>query len=108
VDIIAEANAMGAPNIELLQRASLPVRAFTTTNATKANAIEALTLAFERGDLAILNDPAQLAELEAYEQERLPSGLVRYSAPEGMHDDTVIALALAWQGAVAGATWGNA
>jgi len=32
--------------------------------------------------------------------ERLPSGMVRYSAPAGLHDDTVMALALAWQGVV--------
>jgi hypothetical protein len=31
--------------------------------------------------------------------ERLPSGLIRYSAPEGMHDDIVISLALALYGA---------
>ena len=30
--------------------------------------------------------------------QRLPSGMMRYSAPDGMHDDTVMALALAWQG----------
>ena len=30
--------------------------------------------------------------------ERLPSGMLRYSAPEGMHDDTVMSLALAWHG----------
>jgi len=41
----------------------------------------------------------QLGELEAYEMQRLPSGMFRYSAPEGMHDDCVMALALAWQAA---------
>jgi hypothetical protein len=35
----------------------------------------------------------------AYESERLPSGIMRYGAPEGQHDDTVIAVALAWYGA---------
>jgi hypothetical protein len=34
--------------------------------------------------------------LQAYEMERLPSGMLRYSAPHGMHDDTVMALAIAW------------
>jgi hypothetical protein len=32
----------------------------------------------------------------AYQSEKLPSGLVRYGAPEGMHDDTVMALAIGW------------
>jgi hypothetical protein len=74
------------------------VQAFTTTNASKTQAIEALALAFERSELAILADPVLVGELQAYERERLPSGMMRYSAPEGLHDDTVMALALAWQG----------
>jgi hypothetical protein len=94
--ILAELNSMGGPLVEQLQREGLPVRGFTTTNATKAEIIEGLSLAFERHEIRILNDAVQIAELQAYESERLPSGLVRYSAPEGMHDDSVIALALAW------------
>lgn len=97
--IIAERNAMGEPIIEQLQRENLPVRGFTTTNASKAEAIEALALAFERGDIRIPPDDVLIGELEAYTMERLPSGMLRYSAPEGMHDDTVMALALAWSGA---------
>jgi hypothetical protein len=96
--IIAESNSMGEPIIEQLQRDGLPVTGFQTTNATKAAAIEALALAFERGDITIINDPTTVAELQAYELDRTPSGMVRYGAPEGMHDDTVMALALAWQG----------
>ena len=47
--------------------------------------------------------PARLVgELQAYQAERLPGGMLRYGAPNGMHDDTVIALALAWQGVMAG------
>jgi len=99
VTIIAEANSIGDPIIEQLRRMRLPVKGFTTTNATKTNIIEALQVAFERGDIKILSDPVQIAELQAYEMERLPSGLVRYNAPDGMHDDTVMALALAWYGA---------
>jgi len=37
-----------------------------------------------------------MAELQAYQQERLPGGQVRYGAPEGLHDDAVMALALGW------------
>lgn len=96
--IIAESNSMGEPLIEMLQRDGLPVTAFQTTNATKSAAIDALALAFEQATIRILPDPILIGELQAYEMERLPSGLLRYSAPDGMHDDTVMALALAWQG----------
>ena len=104
--IIAERNSMGEPLIEQMQREGLPVQAFTTTNASKQQAIDALALAFERSDITILPDPVLIGELQAFEAHRLPSGLLRYEAPEGMHDDTVIALALAWQGHDSGFTWG--
>jgi hypothetical protein len=96
--IIAEANSMGQPNIEALQNMGCYVTAFTTTNATKANIIQGLELAFERAEIALLNDEYQITELMAYQSEKLPSGLVRYGSPEGLHDDTVMALALAWSG----------
>ena len=69
---------------------------YKLTNTTKANLVDALSLAFERGTLRILPDPTLIAELQAYEAERLPSGMLRYGAPSGMHDDTVMALMLAW------------
>ena len=100
--IIAERNSMGEPLIEQLQRDDLPVQPFTTTNASKTQAIEALALALEREDLSILANPVLVGELQAYEAQRLPSGMLRYNAPSGMHDDTVIALALAWHGVDAG------
>jgi hypothetical protein len=68
------------------------------TNVSKANMVESLALAFEQTELEIINDPVLVGELLAYEMERLPGGLIRYGAPAGMHDDTVMALALAWAG----------
>jgi hypothetical protein len=94
--VLAESNSIGQPNIEALQAAHVPVTGFITTNATKAEIVQALELAFEQRAISILNDATQLNELMAFQSERLPSGLIRYGAPEGIHDDTVIALALAW------------
>lgn len=96
--IYAEQNSMGEPLIEMLQREHLPVEPFTTTNASKKEIVEALALAFERREIKVLPDDNLLMELKAFEVERLPSGLIRYAAPEGVHDDCVMALALAWQG----------
>jgi hypothetical protein len=103
--VLAESNSMGQPNIEALQMMEVPVTGFTTTNATKAQIIQALELAFEQRAIKILDNDMQTAELMAYESEKLPSGLVRYSAPEGMHDDTVMALALAWWVTGGSNTW---
>lgn len=97
--IVAEQNSMGGPLVEQLLNEGLPVLGFVTTNASKAQIIDALALAFERGDIRIIDDATLIAELQAYESERLPGGLLRYGAPEGMHDDCVISLALAWSAA---------
>ncbi|MEO8592274.1 MAG: hypothetical protein ABI759_03040 [Candidatus Solibacter sp.] len=96
VQIIAELNSIGQPVIEQLIRDGLRVQPFTTTNSSKAQAIEGLALALERGVIRILNEPVLVSELVAYQAERLPSGLTRYAAPTGQHDDTVMALAMAW------------
>jgi hypothetical protein len=93
--VVAERNGMGEPLVELLQRERVPVRPFLTTNQSKADLIDALALAFETGAITIVDDPILIAELEAYEAARLPSGLLRYGAPAGLHDDCVTALALA-------------
>lgn len=95
--IEAEANSIGDPVIEQLHRRGLPVRAWTATNATKAELIEGLALAFEQAALTIIPEPVLVGELQAFEIERLPSGMTRYRAPAGMHDDCVISLGLAWQ-----------
>lgn len=100
--IMAEQNSMGGPLVEQLAREGLPVRGFLTTNASKAQIIDALALAFERDEVHILNDPLLIGELQAYEAEALPGGLVRYGAPAGLHDDCVISLALAYHAVAAG------
>jgi hypothetical protein len=98
-DVIwAEENSIGGPNIEALQAEGLPVRPFMTTAQSKTPLIESLALAFEKEELHIIDDPVVVSELQAYTMRRLPSGRFAYSAPSGMHDDTVIALALAWHG----------
>lgn len=96
--ILAEANAMGEPNIEALRAAGLPIAGFVTTAASKPPLIESLALAIEDGEIALLDDPVLIGELEAYTYttDRI-TGRTRYAAPEGRHDDTVIALALAWR-----------
>jgi hypothetical protein len=93
--ILAERNSIGDPNIEALQRENLPVQGFTTTNSTKSQVIEELSLAIETRSIAYPRIEELVTELQAFEMDRLPSGLARYSAPEGMHDDCVISLALA-------------
>lgn len=96
--IWAESNSFGEPNIEALIEEGLPMRRFATTAKSKAPLIESLALAIERGQISLLDDPVLLGELASYSLERIPGGGFRYGAPAGLHDDTVIATALAWHG----------
>ena len=97
--VIAEHNSIGGPNIEALQNDNLPIVPFETTGLSKPPLIESLALAFERGEIAIFDDGVLTGELSAYERKVSPqTGRSQFSAPEGLHDDTVIALALAWYG----------
>lgn len=96
--IIAETNSMGGPVVEQLQLDGLPVRGFVTTNQSKSAIVLSLALGFERGVVKIPHDPILVGELQAFEGTRLAGGLMRYAAPEGMNDDTVMALAIAWAG----------
>ena len=94
--IIAESNAMGEPIIEQLQYDGLPVTPFATTAQSKPQIIESLALALEREECKWIDNAVATAELEAYERTVSAStGRPRYGAPEGVHDDTVMARALA-------------
>jgi hypothetical protein len=98
---LAEENSIGSPNIEALQKEKINIYPFTTTASSKPPLIQSLALAFERGEGKWLPDPVGKAELVAYESKiSQVTGRPSYSAPEGMHDDTVIARALAWWAAV--------
>ena len=90
-------NAMGEPIFERIARAGHKVAAFRTTLVSKSPLIEAFALALETGNLTLLPDEAGRAELEAYERRVTETGISKYAAPEGMHDDTVIARALMYR-----------
>lgn len=94
--VLAESNSIGQPIIEQLTRDGVPIQPFLTTNLSKSLAVEGLSLAFERADIQIPLHPQLMAELQSFAAKRLPSGLIRYEAPKGQHDDCVMALAIAW------------
>lgn len=95
---VVEENSMGGPLVERLQLEGFPVIPFYTSRSSKEIIIRSLESGFDHNEITILPDEIQVDELLAYEQLRTLSGW-KFGAPEGMHDDTVIALALAWHGA---------
>jgi phage terminase large subunit-like protein len=103
--MVVEANGIGRPVIDHLIQRGIQITPFTTTNATKQGIIQALQSALEHGNIRILNNPVLVGELLSFESNRSPSGSYAYSAPDGMHDDTVMSLAIAYYGATGGGLW---
>jgi hypothetical protein len=97
VVVLAEENSIGKPIIQQLQREGMNVLGFMTTPSSKPPLIESLVLAFDRGEIISLNDEYMKNELKAYEKVvSKTTGRSSYSAPSGLHDDVVIAMALSW------------
>jgi hypothetical protein len=105
---IVDSTGVGDPVLEALQKRA-PVRpgphapkpryeGFKFTAASKQQIMEGLAVAIQQGEITYPDGPI-VAELEAFEFEFNRTGGVRYSAPSGMHDDCVSALALALHGA---------
>jgi hypothetical protein len=96
--IVAESNSIGTPQLEELNREGIPVIGFHTSATSKQAIIDSLVLAFEQGAIRIPRNPVLIGELSQFQATRLPSGGIKYAAPNGQHDDTVISLALSYYG----------
>lgn len=95
-----DSTGIGDPILNALEVAGLrPVPYKISSNAAKQQLIEKLRINIEHGRISYPNLLIMVDELETYEYNISDGGLVKYSAPEGKHDDCVIALALANMGA---------
>lgn len=96
--MLAEATMrrMQASDSRQYHSAHMNITEFVATNASKEEAIQALVLAFERGEITIPDDTTLLEELENFGMERLPSGRFRYAAQGDGHDDHVTMLGEGW------------
>jgi hypothetical protein len=93
--VLAESNSIGQPNIEALRAGGMHVRGYAMQSQTKARIVQELALALEQETVKFIDHPALIGELAAYEGTQLPGGLIRYAAPSGGHDDTVVGTMLA-------------
>ncbi len=95
-DTMCEENSIGSPNLEALRKMTKRnIKGFMTTAQSKPPLIQSLALALEQEERKWLDIPVATRELEAYEAERNEiTNRIQYSAPEGFHDDTVIARCL--------------
>ena len=103
--IVLDSTGVGDPIFEAVRKAGLHVTGYQISNPSKERLIDALAMAIEQGQVRLMDLPVQTAELQAFAYELTAARNVRMGAPEGMHDDCVIALALANWGLRGGETW---
>jgi hypothetical protein len=99
--LVVEENGPGVALLAELARLGAPVQPFTTSAQSKQEMILNLAADIQGGpSRCVIADHAPMPhELAVYRYSRGPTGLYRYSAPNGEHDDTVMAAALARWGA---------
>lgn len=71
------------------------VEGYKFTNTSKRQLIEALMMSVERQEVSFPDIPELINEMSTFTFEQTDGGVIKYSAPDGMHDDIVIAFALA-------------
>ena len=98
-ELLVEVNGIGDPLFEQIKKEWAKTEPFTTTNRSKQDAIEGLILDLNDSKVSI---PSQdlfgplYSEMETFTYEYNPrSRTVRYTHPQGLHDDCVMSLAIA-------------
>lgn len=91
---LVDSTGVGDPIVERLQRKhGGRVAGYTFSAQSKQRLMEGLAVSIQTGGVVFPDGPIR-SELDAFEYVYTRTG-VRYSAPEGMHDDCVMSLALA-------------
>jgi len=99
--VVIDATGIGDPIVEDLQNANISLYyegdkpGYKFTNDSKMRLIEQLALSIEQRLITFPNIEVLVEELRQFTYQINSGGKIIYSAPEGKHDDCVIALALA-------------
>ena len=114
-----DSTGVGDPIVEEIRLTDPAATGFKFNPTTKQQLMEGLAIAFQKREIAIpgdingvsetlqVGDPMNIqSECESFTYEHTRTG-VRYTAPEGLHDDCVCALALANDCYKSGVSFGN-
>ena len=94
---VMDATGVGSPIVQDLQYAGMQVTPFVFSRKSRGAVLEDLVTAIHGKRLGI-PDGWVRAELESLGVEHnSETNFTRYSVPDGMHDDGIMALALAWR-----------
>ena len=98
--VYIDATGLGNPIVEELIRRGIACEPINLTNETKKQIIEKSVLWTEQKMWSLIKDEIVKREYDNFTYDILPSGKIRYSAPIGQKDDTVVANALACWGLI--------
>ena len=93
--VLIDSTGLGDPILDDLSL-HINVEGYKFSNISKRQLIENLSIGIERGQISFPEIIELINELSIFTFDQTTQGNIRYNAPSGMHDDTVIALALAY------------
>lgn len=96
IPAVVDSTGVGDPIVERLQRELSNVEGYHFSSSSKQKLMEGLAVAIQTNEIQYPQGVI-VSELDAFAYEYTRTG-VRYSAPDGIHDDCVMALALAVYG----------
>ena len=96
--LTVDATGVGDPIYDAIRRLWPRTEAFKFTEQSRADLLNALVLQFEQQGLRLLDNQAQRSELESLEWVMTNRGKARLQVPNSMHDDIIMADALAVYG----------
>lgn len=91
---VIDATGVGDAVFDDLRNMGLDLEGFKFTSTTKQELVSNLSVAMDNSQIKYPKIETLIDELEIYAYEQRPNGQFSYSAPEGFHDDEVMALAL--------------
>lgn len=95
-----EKNNAGSAVIDYLRKEGIPIEEFVTTNETKRALVEDFAIGIENKKFKINGRMEELPrfrhEMSVFRSKKTPSGLPTFSAPNGYHDDTIMASILGY------------
>ena len=94
--VLMDSTGAGDVVFELLKEKYDNCSGYLFNNTSKKTLIETLQLGIQDKAFTMPNIPVVINELRQFEYHLSPSRNIIYSAPDGMHDDCVISLALVW------------
>jgi hypothetical protein len=101
--IMPDSTGVGDPIVEDLKARGLNIcndgAGFKFTETSRTNLLNNLAILLEQDKIKIPDDEGLVSELESFQYSLSEQGKIKVKAPDGLHDDRVMSLALAVWGA---------